>query len=179
MQLYILRHGQTDGNKTKMMQGNLDIELNDVGREQALEARKKISKLGIDLVICSPLKRTKETAIIACPSTPIIYDERLRSRNHGEFEGMSRDAIDIKEYWNIRENKQYKEAESVQALYNRVVSLLDDIKKKYAGKTVLLVTHSGITRILYYYFHGIPEDGDLTGYESVNASIESYTLEDN
>ena len=178
MKIYVLRHGQTDGNKKKMMQGNLDIELNDVGRAQALEARQIISKLGIDLIICSPLKRTRQTAIIACPNTPIIYDNRLRSRNHGEFMGMSRDEINLKEYWNIRENKQYKEAESVQTLYERVVSLLSDIKKKYSDKTVLLVTHSGITRILYYYFHGIPEDGDLTEYQSVNTSIESYVLEE-
>lgn len=179
MKIYVLRHGQTDGNKIEMMQGNLDMELNEEGRAQALEARSKLSKLGIDFIICSPLKRTRETALIACPNTPIIYDNRLRSRNHGEFMGMKRDEINLKEYWNIRANKQYKEAESVQALYDRVVSLLEDIKKKYSDKTVLLVTHSGITRILYYYFHGIPEDGDLTEYESVNASIEEYILEEN
>ena len=44
------------------------------------------------------------------------------------------------------------------------------------GKNVLLVTHSGIVRVLYYYFNGFPEDGDLLEYESTTASFEHYIL---
>lgn len=176
MQLYVLRHGQTDGNIVQMMQGSRDIELNDTGRAQARHAREVLKQIPIDLIICSPKKRTRETAALACPGVPIIYDQRLRSREHGEFEGLSREQVNLKEYWNIRENKQYERAESVRDLYQRVVSLIGEIKQKYTDKTILLVTHSGIARILYYYIHGIPSDGDLTGYESVNASIEHYEI---
>ena len=55
---------------------------------------------------------------------------------------------------------------------------LNDIKTNYKDKNILLVTHSGICRILYYYFNGIPEDGNLIGYESTNCSFEKYELEE-
>lgn len=176
MDLYVLRHGETEENKTGIMQGNMETKLNEKGRNQALSAKKKVKNAHIDLVICSPKLRTKETALLAAPGIPIIYDERLLSRNHGEFEGISRDKVNLKEYWNIKKNIQYQEAESVGTLFNRIASLLNDISINYSDKTVLLVTHSGIARVLYYYFHGFPEDGDLMEYESTNASFEHYVL---
>ena len=102
----------------------------------------------------------------------------MLSRDHGEFQGKSRYEINLKDYWNIKLNKQYERAECVKHIYDRVDSLINEIKTKYRDKTVLLVTHSGICRILYYYFNGIPEDGDLMGYESTNCSVERYELED-
>lgn len=176
MKIYVLRHGQTDGNVKDMMQGNLDIELNDEGRKQARSAGEIIEKLNIDLIFCSPLKRTVETAKLACPNTPIILDDRLRSRDHGEFEGLRRDEIDRSLYWNIKKQPKYEKAESLQHLFDRVKSLLEEIKEKYQDKNILLVTHSSVTRVLYYYFNGIPEDGDLNAYNAVNAKVESYEL---
>lgn len=174
--LYVLRHGETDGNKVRAMGGHIDIPLNQNGINQAVQAREEISKLDIDLIISSPLKRTRCTALIACPGKPIIYDERLISRDHGEFQGKDRLSINLKEYWNIWENKKYEKAESVKDLYMRVKNLIDEIEKKYPNKNILLSTHSGVTRILYYYFNGIPEDGDLTEYTAVNAKVEKYDL---
>lgn len=176
MKIYVLRHGETDENITKIMQGNMETLLNDTGRLQAASVREKVREAGINLVITSPKVRAKETAILAAPGVPMIEDARLLSRNHGEFEGLSRDQINLKEYWNIKENHQYERAETVGEIFNRVSSLLNDISIKYSDKTVLLVTHSGLTRVFYYYFNGFPEDGDLTGYESTNCSFEEYEL---
>ena len=176
MKLYVLRHGETNENITGIMQGNMETVLNEVGRKQAENVREKIKEAGIDLVISSPKKRTIETALIAAPNIPLIKDDRLLSRNHGEFEGMRRDQVNLQDYWNIKLNKQFEKAESMGEIFNRVSSLLNDISINYSDKTVLLVTHSGITRVLYYYFNGFPEDGDLTEYESTNCSFEEYEL---
>ena len=176
MKLYVLRHGETNENTTGIMQGNMETVLNEVGRKQAISVRDKVMKANIDLVISSPKKRTIETASLAAPNIPIILDDRLLSRNHGEFEGMQREQINLDDYWNIKLNKQYEKAESMGEIFNRVSSLLNDISIKYSDKTVLLVTHSGITRVLYYYFNGFPEDGNLTEYESTNCSFEQYEL---
>ena len=177
MKLYVLRHGETEENKTGIMQGNMNTKLNDNGRKQALSVREKVKAANIDLVICSPKDRTRETALLAAPNIPIIYDDRLRSRDHGEFEGMRRDEINLHDYWNIKKNVQYEKAESIGSLFNRISSLLNDIVEKYSDKNVLIVTHSGITRVLYYYFNGFPDDGDLLEYESTTASFEEYNLE--
>lgn len=176
MKLYVLRHGETNENITGIMQGNMETVLNEVGRSQAESVRDKVKEAGIDLVISSPKKRAVETAQIAAPNIPIILDDRLLSRNHGEFEGMQRNQVNLKDYWNIKLNKQFEKAESMGEIFNRVSSLLNDISINYSDKTVLLVTHSGITRVLYYYFNGFPEDGDLTEYESTNCSFEAYEL---
>ncbi len=176
MKIYVLRHGETNENITSIMQGNMETVLNEKGIRQALKVREKVKNAKIDLVITSPRMRTKQTALLAAPNIKIIEDDRLLSRNHGEFQGMKRDEINIKEYWNIKLNKQYKKAESMGAIFNRVSSLLNDILINYSDKTVLLVTHSGITRVLYYYFNGFPDDGDLTEYTSNNCSFEQYEL---
>ena len=177
MKIYVLRHGETDENITSILQGNMDTILNEKGKNQAREVAKIVKDKNIDLIISSPKKRAVQTAILALPNVPIITDDRLKSRDHGEFEGKTRDEIDLKEYWNIKLNKQYKKAESIGTLFNRVVSLLEDIIIKYPNKNILLVTHSGICRVLYYYFNGFKEDGDLTEYESHNCSFEEYDLE--
>ena len=176
MKLFVLRHGETNENITGMMQGDMDTVLNEKGCNQALSVRDKVLESNIDLVISSPKKRAIKTAMLAAPNIPLILDDRLRSRNHGEFEGMRRDEININDYWNIKKNNQYIKAESVKDLFDRVESLLKEVKEKYNDKNVLLVTHSGIVRVLYYYFNGIPEDGDLMEYESHNCSFEQYEL---
>ena len=207
MKLFVLRHGETNENITGMMQGDMDTVLNEKGCNQALSVRNKVLENNIDLVISSPKKRAIKTAELAAPNIPLILDDRLRSRNHGEFEGMRRDEININDYYLIVEaldyanvnkkylelntelknlynlfksiiemNNQYIKAESVKDLFDRVESLLKEIKEKYNDKNVLLVTHSGIVRILYYYFNGIPEDGNLMEYESHNCSFEQYEL---
>lgn len=179
MYLYVVRHGETAENTRSIMQGNMDTVLDEKGKLQAKEAKEKLKGVQIDLIISSPKQRTLETAlIVADDDTIIITDDRLLSRDHGEFQGKSRYEINLKDYWNIKLNKQYERAECVQHIYDRVDSLINEIKTKYKNKTVLLVTHSGICRILYYYFNGIPEDGDLMEYESTNCSVERYELED-
>ena len=179
MELYVVRHGETDENIGSIMQGNMDTVLNETGRRQALEVKEKLKDVHIDLIITSPKQRALETAnIISGDEILIVTDDRLLSRDHGEFQGKARYEVNLEDYWNIKINKQFERAECVGHLFDRVVSLLDEIKKKYSDKTVLLVTHSGICRVLYYYFNGIPENGSLIEYESTNCSIEKYELED-
>jgi len=178
MKISVLRHGETNENITGIMQGNMDTELNEVGRNQARSVQSIVKENNIDLVIASPKKRTVETASLAAPGIPLITDDRLLSRDHGEFEGKRRDEINLQDYWNIKKNIQFEKAESVGTLFNRVVSLLEDVIVKYPDKNVLLVTHSGICRVLYYYFNGFPEDGDLLEYESHNCSFEQYEIKD-
>lgn len=177
MKIFVIRHGETEENITGVMQGNMDTVLNETGRKQAIALREKVNNANIDFAVVSPKKRTMETADLAAPDILKKYDYRLLSRDHGEFEGLRRDEVALHDYWNIKKNIQYEKAESVLSLFERVSSLLEDLKRDYKDKRVLLVTHSGICRILYYYFNGIPEDGDLLEYESHNGTFEEYDLD--
>ena len=79
MRIYVTRHGQTEWNALGKLQGRKDIELNEVGREQAVKVRNKLKNEKIDIIISSTLKRAKETAKIINKefNVDIIEDIRL------------------------------------------------------------------------------------------------------
>lgn len=177
MKLYIVRHGQTDGNVNKIMDGIRDIDLNDTGIEQAKETRDALNGINLDLVICSPLSRTKHTMeIINDKNIPVIFDDRVKERDCGEFTGKGFDSLDRDLYWNYFDKTIYEKAESMTHLFNRVYSFLDEIKEKYKDKKILLVTHEGITKVINCYFNGIPEDGNLQTLGLKNCEIKEYDL---
>ena len=93
MEILVTRHGQTDWNALGKLQGQTDIELNDIGRQQAKETGKLIKDENIDLIITSSLKRAVETAKIinANFKVNIVEDDRLMERKYGESEGLTKD----------------------------------------------------------------------------------------
>ena len=97
MEILLTRHGQTDWNVLKKVQGKADIELNKKGIEQAEATRDTLKNEKIDLILCSPLKRAKQTADIINQerNIPIIIDERVSERDFGEFEGMPNTDFDF------------------------------------------------------------------------------------
>ena len=89
---YYLRHGQTDWNLGRKLQGNSDIPLNETGKAQARSARDRIAGHGITAIFCSPLMRARQTADIVnealgCPLTEL---NGLRECNFGKHEGILR-----------------------------------------------------------------------------------------
>lgn len=149
MNLYITRHGQTDGNVNKIMDGIRDIELNETGKEQAKITRDNLKDIKFDLIICSPLSRTKHTMeIINVNNYLVIYDDRIKERDCGEFTGKGFESLDRDLYWNYYDKTKYEKAESIEHLFNRVYDFLNEIKEKYKDKTILLVTHEGITKTI-------------------------------
>ena len=90
MRLYIMRHGETDWNKEKRLQGQSDIELNEFGRNLAYKTKEGLKDVQVDLVITSPLKRARETALIVKGDReiPVIEDARIEEMCFGEYEGL-------------------------------------------------------------------------------------------
>lgn len=170
--IYFVRHGSTDwneninvnGQKDPKCQGRADIELNEKGRQQAKLMADFLKDKHFDRVICSPLKRTKETCeIIYQGNLPIKTDERLIERDFGEFEGLTRGEFDFNGFWNINSNQQFKKAESIKDVEKRVYNFLDEIMHSNA-KDVLIVSHGGVACVFQSYFKGIPTDGNYLTY---------------
>lgn len=161
MNIYVMRHGQTNNNDLGLFNGRNDEDINETGVEQAKIARDELKNINIDLIICSPMLRTKHTAeIININNIPIIYDERLIERDTGEITLKPYELIDREEYWNYYSIK-YKNVEKISELFKRVHSTIDDIKEKYSDKNILIITHNGVARAIYSYFNGLPVDGKL------------------
>lgn len=179
MKLLLTRHGQTDWNVAGKIQGTTDIELNEKGIEQAKATGEKLLNYNIDIIIASPLKRAKKTAEIIRGNRDIqiLLDEGLRERCFGEFEGKTREEFDFSEIWNYKLNKQYENAESTGELFERVQGFLNKIQKEYKDKTVLLVTHGGVTVPIRAMLEGIPEGMEvLKGLGIDNCEVKEYDL---
>lgn len=89
MKLYIVRHGETDWNKKRRIQGQVDIPLNDFGRSLARKTAKGLSGIPFEVCYTSPLGRAKETArlILEGRKTPILEDQRIIEMSFGDYEG--------------------------------------------------------------------------------------------
>ena len=177
MKILVTRHGQTGWNVEKRIQGRTDIELNNKGIEQAYQTKENLKNEKIDLIICSPLKRAKQTADIINidRNIPIIYDERLIEICYGENEGRLHNDFDYDGFWNIINTHEYKDAENVNRFIKRVHDFLEDIKK-YKQENILIVTHNGVCRAINIYFNGIPEDKNIINLGIKNCEVVNYKI---
>ena len=176
MKIYSARHGETDFNRENKILGTTDIPLNDTGISQAEIFAEKVKSLDIDIIISSPMLRAKTTAEYAAGkcSKEIIFDERLREWDYGEYEGQQRSDIFAadKELFAVRMGKT---GESLLQLSHRVYGFLDDIIKKYNDKNILLVSHGGVCRMIETYFHDMTTS-EYSNWFMGNCQIIEYDL---
>lgn len=151
--LTLVRHGETDNNKNNVLQGgNLDAELNDTGRQQAREQAKALAGRTFDVIVSSPLKRSKETAEILAKELglgKIAYMDELKERDAGDWSGKKLEHVTDR-YPDVPEGlcKSFHYAtpengESLSAFLARLEKACDAIAKNYRGKRVLVVSHRG------------------------------------
>jgi Fructose-2,6-bisphosphatase len=177
MKLYVVRHGQTDWNLDHKVQGITDIELNDLGRNQAYELQELIKDIEIDIVISSPLLRAKETAeILVDGKLLVLLDDRLTERSWGDNEGKSIDEVDRINCWNVSLNVDTNNIEKLHDFMNRVSSFIEEIKLVYSNKNVLIVAHSAVVRVVHYLLEEIPEDGNLSKINIPNLRVLEYEI---
>jgi alpha-ribazole phosphatase len=161
MNIYLVRHGETQENKNKLYYGNLDVSLNEKGKTQALKASEALREINFDRVYTSERSRTKETAslILNGRSNPFMIDKRINEMDFGEFEGKDFKEIQRlypKEYEAWKNN--WKEfslpgGESYTEVYKRVDNFMEELLKENY-KNVLVVSHGGIIRTILCYVLG-------------------------
>lgn len=177
MKLYIVRHGETDWNKDRLLQGDVDIPLNETGRKQALEVRELLKNKTIDLCVSSPLSRTYETAeIIVDNKCKIITDTRLIEREFGQLEGKDISCYDSHSYWNYQLNMSNQGVESIQTLFKRVSDFYQDLKNQYSNQTVLIVTHGAVVRVLHFIINDYNENTNFLSFKIPNCKLFEYEV---
>ena len=174
MKVYIVRHGEVPHNALKQF-NTIDEDLNDVGIKQAKELREQIKNINFDIIISSPLIRTKHTAnIINSQNTKIIFDDRIKERDCGDLSGKSFNVTNREEYWNYNATIQYGTSENIKSFFKRVENFLDELKDK-EYKNVLIVAHSGVAKAFSAYFEGI-KDGKFLHRGLKNCEVKVYEL---
>lgn len=176
MKLFVVRHGETDYNKNKKIQGRINIPLNENGKNQAINLRNKLKNEHIDLIISSPLDRAFLTAtIISDGEIPIVKDNRIMERGLGNLEGVYSKNYDRYKYGDLWLNTNEENVEPIKDLYKRVGKFLKDLKK-YDKNTILIVTHGGVMGSIYYHFNKIPDDKNIAIEIPDNCEIFEYNL---
>ncbi len=172
--LYIARHGQTAWNAQNKVCGITDVELTDIGKEQAKALAYEVQGYGIDLILSSPLKRALDTSKIVSEicNTPFEIDERLIEQNYGVYEGIDRKA---EEFINHKKCFAYKypNGESVLQVAYRIYGLMEELKEKYRDKNILIISHGGVCRIINTYFCDMTNEA-FFHYTLENGKIEKY-----
>ncbi|MBQ1464934.1 MAG: histidine phosphatase family protein [Ruminococcus sp.] len=179
MKIYSTRHGQTNYNKDDIILGTTDLPLNETGLAQAQELAERVAELGdVDLIVCSPMLRARTTAKAVSEKCgiPIITDERLREWCYGEFEGKPRFTEGFAENKTEFGVKMKGGGESLFQLCHRVYSALDHIIAEYSGKTVLIVSHGGVCRVIETYFNDMTTE-QFRNWFMGNCQIIEYNIQ--
>lgn len=153
--IYLMRHGETEWNRAKRMQGQVDCPLNDSGRRQAAEARKRFLQQDIrfDRVYSSVLCRACETAEITAgmDAGAVVRDPDLMEMSFGPYEGMYFSDLPraLFTFFADPENVPAPEGmESIPRMKERVGRFLEKLRLSDPGGAVLVVAHGVTMRVL-------------------------------
>jgi 2,3-bisphosphoglycerate-dependent phosphoglycerate mutase len=168
MSLTIIRHGQSTYNLANLFTGNIDVPLSQLGKEEALEAGKKIKGLTFDTAFTSMLIRAQDTLSIILEeikqtTIPIIKDAALNERMYGDLQGLNKSETEAKygaeqvEIWRRSYEVKPPGGESLEDTYNRVIPYyVSHIEPKLkAGENILIVAHGNSLRALMMYLENI------------------------
>ncbi len=134
-------HGTTYDNASKKCSGWKQVELNTLGKEQAANLGKINANIKFDVIFTSDLIRAIDSANIAFPGVLKIQDKRLRECNYGDLDGEDKHLIVYEEHIDT----PFPNGESLKDVEKRIKNFIDEVLKKYKGKTIGVVAHRGST----------------------------------
>ncbi len=189
MKISIMRHGETQWNKERKLQGQSDICLNDYGKELAYATKEGMKDEVIDCIFTSPLTRTRETAAIMAEDRTISItpDQRLIEIAFGVGEGANIDEVNQDEtcnlYYFLHRPEEYtplEGGESFDQVKERCISFINEVLLPLEGKKdhVLLVAHGAFIRVMISYVQGYSYKEFWERNKHKNCAVTSFSLED-
>jgi probable phosphoglycerate mutase len=177
--LLLVRHGQTEWNRERRIQGNGDSPLTELGYAQAKAAAVAVKQYGIDALYASDAGRALQTSepIVLASESNLSMDPRLRERHYGLFEGKTQPEIrqefpELYEAYRLRRPGFVAPGgESSAALQARAMEACGEIVSRHSGQTVAVVSHGGTIQAIARYVLDVPlsvqwrvrlENGGLT-----------------
>ena len=163
--LCVTRHGETDWNAAGILQGWLNVILNERGRQQSRELAAAFATAGFTRLYTSPLVRSRESADIiggALGLLPAIQHDGLKERHFGMIQGIPKDELAafnpalLREI--IRRNPAcvFDGGESMEAFARRVEDAIVDIGNRESGERVLIITHGWVMDVINRVVRGLP-----------------------
>lgn len=164
--IVLWRHGRTAWNAERRFQGQTDVPLDEVGREQARRAAELLAALGPHRIISSDLSRAHETAqaLAARLGIDVKVDARLRETYAGEWQGLTRDELedrfgDALAAWSAGSHIRPGGGETRVEVAERMVDAISEgLAQTGAGQTLVVATHGGSARAAIGSLLGLPPD---------------------
>ncbi len=182
MNLLLVRHGEIPSNVNKVYAGRSTEGLTEKGLDQAKEVAEKLKSYTIHSMYSSPIQRAFQTATIISEviGHNIIIMDEFREMEFGPWEGESEESI-AKSYpaeWHIWNNSpaelRLKQRETLQELQTRVLAGIKSIYDVSDGKTVVVVSHVAIIRVLLLWHREM----DLNLYKTIHIpNAEIFEIE--
>lgn len=160
----IVRHGETDWNVEKRIQGNIDVALNATGIAQADATAAGLDGHRFDAVYSSDLDRALQTArrVAAGLGLPVRSEPGLRERHYGMLQGLTTAEIAVRyptayaHYLSRSPDHRFGSGESLTDFSMRIVAAIEALASRHAGGDLLLVSHGGVLDICYRRATGRP-----------------------
>lgn len=188
-QILFIRHGETDWNRIKRIQGHIDIPLAESGVAQAQQLGARLVQevragAQLDAIWSSDLLRAQQTAqpIAAALGLPVQLTEGLRERNYGAFQGHDSDEIaerfpDEYAHWQTRDpGFAPPGGESQREFYHRVLHALEPILAMHPGGRIACVAHGGVLDCVYRFANGLALDAPRA-WPLLNTSVNVVDFE--
>jgi probable phosphoglycerate mutase len=158
IRLLLVRHGETNWNRDKRFQGQIDIPLNPNGEQQAQKAADFLSQVKIDRAFSSSMLRPKQTAQIILSQHPhlsLILTDLLKEISHGKWEGKLEEEIEaefageLQRWQSIPESVQMPEGENLDDVWSRVkIAWQEIIDAVPDGETAMVVAHDAVNKAI-------------------------------
>ena len=165
-EIILIRHGETEWNSQKRMQGHSNSDLSEVGREQIQALGELMKNVSFDHIYSSDSLRARQTAeaITQYSGHTLQFDQRIREKNLGVFEGLT--STEAKErhpeiyrlFKTAGANYVIDEGESTQQLLERALEFIEEIRLRHPQERVVMVTHGGVVRVLMKHALGLSID---------------------
>ncbi len=181
--VYVVRHGETEWNLIGRQQGQLDSPLTNCGSQQAYALAQGLKGRNIEDIYSSDLGRALKTAEIIGNTLKLSIktDERLRERNLGTLQGLTKKEWQTKfpQEWEHFDSGDpdycFPGGESARQRYDRAITCVENLVKQHVGQTILLVTHGGILNSLFYRAVNLSLSAPRK-FSSCNATINSFSI---
>ena len=162
--LYLIRHGEVEKAYHRVFGGRIDMELSPLGHEQVKALARFLRAAPPDVLYASPMMRVRQTLAPLAEETGLkpVLMEGLREVDFGTWTGLSWDEVQQKHgvsafsWLHQLEDGTIERAETVKEFRRRVESSLDQILAEAAGKTIAVICHGGVIRMLLSILQDLP-----------------------
>jgi probable phosphoglycerate mutase len=182
----LIRHGQTVWNKGDRFRGQIDLDLDDVGLRQAEAIAYHVKHWPVSHLFSSPLKRARQTAqaVADIMSLDTKQVDGFNDINYGQWQGRTPSAMavehpDLYHLWRTQPDLvTFPEGEGLNQIRNRATSALEELLTRYPGKTIVIVSHKVVCKLIILHVLGL-DSSHFWNVEQDNGAINILEFRNN